>query len=202
MLKPLLEPGKEYRLNELAEIVGKTRTTIDRYIERFQLKVTTTIYMGKTVQAVILTEQNIDQILNLNQVIEKTTSNVQSTEVITGDNPEQPYSYNMSSPTFKQGYNPFEHVETLREKLHQSELERVTLQERLKGVENELKRADEQIDLLRQTNKSLEQTLQATLILEGQNRQKSINLVPEGLLDNKTAQKKSFFDKIKAVFKE
>jgi hypothetical protein len=157
--------------------------------------------MGKTVQAVVLTEENITQILNLNPDLEKAAAISEAPNVITGDNAEYNPSYNMSPPPSKQGYNPFEHVETLREKLHESELERVTLQERLKGVENELKRADEQIDLLKQTNKSLEQTLQATLILEGQNRQKAISMVPEVLNSGHNDTKMSFFEKIKLAFK-
>lgn len=57
-----IHEGVPYRINELAEIINRSRPTIERYSKRFSFKNTTVEYKGKTVSAVILTAENIEQI--------------------------------------------------------------------------------------------------------------------------------------------
>jgi uncharacterized protein (DUF3084 family) len=60
-MESVLTPGT-YRLSELEELFGRTRKTVERYIERFELTKTEIDYAGRKVSAVILTQHNIDQI--------------------------------------------------------------------------------------------------------------------------------------------
>ena len=169
MLKTSLQPGKEYRLNELADLIGKTRTTIDRYVERFNIKMTTIIHLGKQVQAAVLTEENIRQILELNPDVETLGDNV-------GDHLFKP----SVATLLKQDDNLLQQVESLREKLHLTELERAVMQEKLIGVERELRRADEQIETLKQSNLTLDQALKTSFLLEGRRQEfQTVNLIPE-----------------------
>jgi hypothetical protein len=56
-----LTPGT-YRLAELEELLGRTRKTIERYIERFQLEKTEMDFSGRKVAAVILSSESIERI--------------------------------------------------------------------------------------------------------------------------------------------
>lgn len=189
MSKPQLQPSTEYRLSELAEMIGKTRTTIDRYIERFSIKTTSVIHLGKKVQAAVLTEENIKQILSLQPEIEES------------HNSHLNPGYNNASQMFKQHDNLLEQVDTLREKLHKAELEKTSFKERLTGLENELRRADDQIEILKQTNISLQNTLQASLFLEN-SKQPTLNFIHDRALQTgEIASKPGFFGKIKALQK-
>jgi chromosome segregation ATPase len=56
-----LTPGT-YRLAELEGLFGRTRKTIERYIERFSLEKTEVDFAGRKVAAVILDQESIDRI--------------------------------------------------------------------------------------------------------------------------------------------
>lgn len=56
-----LTPGT-YRLAELEELLGRTRKTIERYIERFQLEKTEVDFSGRKVAAVSLSKESIERI--------------------------------------------------------------------------------------------------------------------------------------------
>jgi chromosome segregation ATPase len=60
-LESNLVPGT-YRLAELEELLGRTRKTVERYIERFGLEKTEIDYSGRKVLAVSLTSDSIERI--------------------------------------------------------------------------------------------------------------------------------------------
>lgn len=60
-LASYLTPGT-YRLAELEELLGRTRKTIERYIERFALEKTEVDYNGRKVLAVNLTADTIERL--------------------------------------------------------------------------------------------------------------------------------------------
>lgn len=62
-----LNAGVPYRLNELADLIDRTRPTVERYAKRFSFEFTTVEYKGKQVAAVVLTPENIEQIATLLQ---------------------------------------------------------------------------------------------------------------------------------------
>ncbi len=57
----LLKPGK-YRFAELAEICGTSRTTAEKFPDRYQLEETQVLYNGREVSGVILDHDKIDRI--------------------------------------------------------------------------------------------------------------------------------------------
>lgn len=57
-----LKPGT-YRLSELEELLGRTRKTIEKYIERFHLSTTNIEYFGRKVKAVVLNQSSINHLL-------------------------------------------------------------------------------------------------------------------------------------------
>lgn len=69
-MSPLTD-GKPYRINQLVEMLGKSRPTIEKYIERFSLERVTVEYGGKTVQAVVFTAENIKQIMGRLQTVDQ-----------------------------------------------------------------------------------------------------------------------------------
>ncbi len=69
-MSPLTE-GKPYRINQLVALLGKSRPTIEKYIERFSVERTAIEHNGKTVQAVVLTAENIRQITGGSQRVDQ-----------------------------------------------------------------------------------------------------------------------------------
>jgi len=61
-MQSILTPGI-YRLSELEELLGRTRKTIEKYIERFGLNITEVEYCGRNVRAVALDQRSITLIL-------------------------------------------------------------------------------------------------------------------------------------------
>ncbi len=59
---PPISEGIPYRLNELADLIGRARPTVDRYAAKYFFERTTVTYKGKQVSAVILSAENIQQI--------------------------------------------------------------------------------------------------------------------------------------------
>jgi len=57
----LLKPGK-YRFAELAELCGTSRTTAEKFPERYQLEETSVLYNGREVSGVVLDHEKIDRI--------------------------------------------------------------------------------------------------------------------------------------------
>ena len=60
--QPLSE-GVPYRLNELADLIGRARPTVDRYAAKYLFSRTTVMHKGKKVSAVVLTGENIRQLM-------------------------------------------------------------------------------------------------------------------------------------------
>lgn len=57
----LLKPGK-YRFAELAELCGTSRTTAEKFPDRYQLEETQVLYNGREVSGVVLDHEKIDRI--------------------------------------------------------------------------------------------------------------------------------------------
>lgn len=58
---PVLEPGI-YRIKQLSDLLGVSRTTIDRYIERFSLPLEEVHHGGKPVKGIVLDQESIEKI--------------------------------------------------------------------------------------------------------------------------------------------
>jgi predicted transcriptional regulator len=183
MIKPCLTPGT-YRLSELAEILGVSRTSVDRYIERYSLELTTITHLNKPVKAVILNEQDIEQITTVNT---QGVNTVETTRVNKGNPQQTPPGSPGEQTLFTQEQTLFNQVLELQKELTQEKVERARL-------EGELKRIQEVIDAHRETIDSYK----ATLLLEAKRQ----NLPPEKTLEygQIALPKNGFMSRLKAIF--
>lgn len=183
MFQKVLEPGV-YRVTELAEILNVSRTTINAYIERFGLETTTLIHNNKAVKGVVLTDETLQKVLSFTDTI---SSNGYET-------PDERVAEPLSKPDIKPGTSSVDTL-ALIEELRAAEV-------RAARLEGELARTDEMIALLKQTNNTLEKTLNAHLLLEGKRQDvkpvETIQMVPASPPGETT--KPGMWEKFKRVF--
>jgi chromosome segregation ATPase len=81
-MESYLTPGT-YRLAELEDLLGRTRKTIERYIERFKLEKTEVDFAGRKVAAVILSQDSIDRLrLELGDTLDTTETKLNNSNDI------------------------------------------------------------------------------------------------------------------------
>ena len=120
---PVIEPGN-YRITELAEILSVSRTTIERYIQRYSLETARLSFQNKVVRGVHLDEEKAALLSQLIGMGERGSYGGACTGVT-------PPGTTMG----ERGMTPLaEQVETLQEQVHQLEIERARLETELKRI--------------------------------------------------------------------
>lgn len=177
-----LSPGI-YRLSELAEILGVSRTSIDRYIERFSLDLTTVVHLNKPVKAIVLTEENIQQ---LNGMGTQGLNNL----VKPHSNPDEPVEQPPVLPDVQTGESPlFKQVVELQRELTETKVEKARIEGEMKRVQEVISSQRETIDTLK-TSLMLEAKRAETPMIE-YSPTKTGNVKPLG-----------FWSKVKGLFKD
>jgi hypothetical protein len=186
MLEAPLKPGV-YRISELAKQLNVHRCSVDRYIEKLGLEIQEISFQNRLVKGIVLDEEQLQKLLTYVQ-----ENKGLSAQSLKDDSPQPkamsiPPSSTASTPSSSmlegrtQSQTPlnetahvitFEEYQALQTRLMESEIARAK-------VEGEIAGLKEVVDTLRRTNLTLENTLQATLLLEGRRQQdKPIEMVP------------------------
>lgn len=169
MNNSVLKPGT-YKISDLATRLKVHRTSVERYIQKLELELTEIESKGRPVKAVVLANHaQADRLLSYvhenKGMNDGHLSNDTDMHVQQGSMSEQCVSTSKSH-----GVITFEAYQELQEKLLESEVSRAKLEGELNG----LKQANE---ALTRTVDALENTIKATLLLEGK-RSESIHYLP------------------------
>jgi hypothetical protein len=163
-----LKPGT-YLLSDLAETMGFSRRTLDRYIDRLSLETVNVKSQGKSAKALELNDETLTILgneLTLNGYsfdIDQTVSG--QTDEPSLDKPWQAEPAEARQP--RQVDEP--KVHELMQRLMESEIARAKLEGQLEGITGEMKRLEQVVDAKDANIKTLEDSvgvLKASLMLE------------------------------------
>jgi hypothetical protein len=193
-----LTPGT-YRLAELEDLLGRTRKTIERYIERFQLEKTEVDFAGRKVAAVILSQDSIDRLrLELGYTFDTTETKPSLSNDIPGS----------LMPLLEQEKNSLlEQLQASQSEARRLEVENARLSAKAESHEQLLALKDEAIQAKDETIQSLKTSMvvleRANNQLQGEKRlledKKNPPVTYEPVSQNQ-GKPKGFWGKLKFVF--
>ena len=166
----------EYPISDVALSLNVSRTSINRYIDKYQLRLGSVNRSGREIKTVFITPEFIERYFN--QVDKQPTKQVQ-----TGDNGQYKHQDNQAGNQW----------------VHEKDLIIKALEVENEGLKKEIVRVDESNADMRRHNQMIEKTLQVNLLASAQ---KPIEYEPVQNTPTQAKETRSLYGRILDAFRK